>query len=111
MRTGSRRRRHTDDARAAQGTHATTRQAAAAERTRREQYAQWRQQALAELRAGLPPAELAALEAAQQARLVAEGTPACALGLAVRVAVDAALEAQAGLAGFEAWRQTQAAGA
>jgi len=97
------------DARAVQVTHATTRQAAAAERTRREQYAQWRQQALAELRAGLPPAELAALEAAQQARLVAEGTPACALGLAVRVAVDAALEAQAGLPSFADWRHTQEA--
>jgi hypothetical protein len=97
------------DARAVQVTHATTRQAAAAERTRREQYAQWRQQALAELRAGLPPAELAALEAAQQARLMAEGTPACALGLAVRVAVDAALEAQAGLPSFADWRHTQEA--
>jgi hypothetical protein len=98
------------DARAVQGTHATTRQAEATERTRREQYAQWRQQALAQLRAALPPAALAALEAAQQARLVADGTPACALGLAVRVAVDAVLEAQAGLPGFEAWRPQPEAG-
>jgi hypothetical protein len=90
-------------------TQATTQQAAAAERTRREQYALWRQQALAQLRATRPPAALAALEDAQHARLVAEGTPAFALGLAVRVAVDAALEAQAGLAGFEAWRHTQEA--
>jgi hypothetical protein len=88
-------------------TQAATQHAAAAERTRREQYAQWRQQALAQLRATVPPAELAALEDTQQARLVAEGTPAFALGLAVRVAVDAALEAQAGLPGFDAWRETQ----
>jgi hypothetical protein len=40
---------------------------------------------------------------------VAEGTPAYALGLAVRVAVDAALEAHAALPSFEAWRQTQEA--
>ena len=93
----------------ARTTQAATQHAAAAERTRREQYAQWRQDALAQLRATRPPVELAALEAAQQARLVAEGTPACALGLAVRVAVDAALEAQAGLSGFEAWRHTQEA--
>jgi hypothetical protein len=91
----------------ARATQATTQQAAAAERTRREQYAQWRQDALAQLRATRPQAELAALEDAQQARLVAEGTAACALGLAVRVAVDAALEAQAGLPGFDAWRQQQ----
>jgi hypothetical protein len=94
----------------ARATQATTQQAEAAERTRREQYALWRQQALAQLRHALPPAELAALEDAQQARLVAEGTPACALGLAVRVAVDAALEAQAGLPAFAAWRETQGAG-
>jgi hypothetical protein len=49
------------------------------------------------------------LDAAQQARLVAAGTPACALGLAVRVAVDAALKAQAGLPAFEAWRPRQEA--
>jgi hypothetical protein len=91
----------------AQATQATTQHAEAAERTRREQYAQWRQQALARLRAALPPAELAALEDAQHARLVAAGTAACALGLAVRVAVDAALEARAGLPAFDAWRQTQ----
>jgi hypothetical protein len=88
-----------------QATHAATQHAEAAERTRREQYAQWRQDALAQLRAALPPAELAALEDAQHARLVAAGTPAFALGLAVRVAVDAALEAQAGLPVFAAWQQ------
>jgi hypothetical protein len=101
---------YTDRALAAydvQITQATTRQTAATDRTRREQYAQWRQERLAQLRAALPPAELAALEAAHQARLMAEGTPAYALGLAVRVAVDATLEAHAGLPAFEAWRQTQ----
>jgi isoaspartyl peptidase/L-asparaginase-like protein (Ntn-hydrolase superfamily) len=85
----------------------TTRQTAATERTRREQYAQWRQEMLTQLRAALPSAELAALEAAHQARLVAEGTPAYALGLAVRLAVDEVLEARASLPSFEAWRQTQ----
>ena len=59
---------------------------------------------------GAAPEELAALEAAHQARLVAAGTRAFALGLAVRVAVDAALEARAGLPSFEVWRQTQEAG-
>ena len=38
------------------------------------------------------------------------GTPAVALPLAVRVAVDTELAAQAGLPTFEAWRQTPAAG-
>jgi hypothetical protein len=94
------------DARAAQGTRATTRQATAAERTQREQYLAWQQQELAQRRAALPSAELAALEAAHQARLVAEGTPAYALGLAVRLAVDEVLEARASLPSFEAWRQT-----
>ena len=37
---------------------------------------------------------------------MADGTPTFALALAVRVAVDAALEAQAGLPAFEAWRPT-----
>jgi hypothetical protein len=84
------------DARAVQDTQATTRQAAADERTQREQHLAWEQQELARLRAALPPAALAALEAAARARLVAEGTPVYALGLAVRAAVDAVLEAQAG---------------
>jgi hypothetical protein len=90
-------------------TQATAQQMEAATRRWQERYAQWRQETLAQLRAALPPAELAALEAAHQARLVAEGTPAYALGLAVRVAVDAALEAQARLPAFEAWRPTQGA--
>ena len=46
-----------------------------------ERYVQWRQETLAQLRAALPPAELAALEAEAHARLMAEGTPAYALGL------------------------------
>jgi hypothetical protein len=90
-----------------QATQATTQQAAATDRTKREQYAQWRQQALAQLRDTQPPEELATLEATQQARLVAAGTPAFALGFALRMAMDEALEAQAGLPAFDAWRQTQ----
>src|SRR5712691_9501084 len=74
----------------AQATQAAIQHAEASERTRREQYAQWRQQALAQLRHALPAAERAALDATRHARLVAEGTAAVALGLAVRVAVDAA---------------------
>src|SRR3989441_8941859 len=62
------------DARAAQGTQATTRQTEATARTQREQYLAWQQQALAQLRAALLPEELAALEAEAQARLVAAGT-------------------------------------
>jgi hypothetical protein len=94
----------------ARATQATARQAAAATRRWQERYVQWRQEAVARLRAALPAEELAALEAEHQARLVAEGTPAFALGLAVRVAVDAALEARAGLPSFAVWRQTQEAG-
>jgi hypothetical protein len=104
---------YTDRALAAydvQITQATTRQTAATDRTRREQYAQWRQERLAQLRAALPLAELAALEAAHQARLMAAGTPAYALGLAVRVAVDEVLEVRASLPSFEAWRHTQEVG-
>ena len=65
---------------------------------------------LAELRAALPPAELAAMEEASRARLVAEGTPAYALRMGVRVAVDQVLAAQVGLPSFEAWWQMQEAG-
>src|SRR5262249_15691495 len=50
------------DARAAQGTHATTRQEASAERTQREHHLAWEHQQLARLRAALPPEERAALE-------------------------------------------------
>ena len=98
------------DAQTAQGTQATTQQAAADERTQREQYQAWEQRQLAQRRAALLPQELAALEAEAHARLVAAGTPAVALPLAVRVAVDQVLAAQAGLPSFEVWQHTQEAG-
>jgi hypothetical protein len=98
------------DARTAQGIHATTRQAAADERTQREQHQAWEQRQLEQLRTARLPEELGALEAEARARLVAAGTPAVALPLAVRVAVDQVLAAQAGLPAFEVWRQTQEAG-
>ena len=87
----------------------TTQQTEAAERTQREQHRTWEQQQLAGLRAALPPAALVALEEASRARLVAEGTPAYALRMGVRAAIDQVLAAQAGLPSFEAWRQTQEA--
>ena len=98
------------DAQAARATQAATQRAAADERTQREQYQAWEQRQLAQRRAALPPAALAALEAEAHARLVAAGTPAVALPLAVRVAVDQVLAAQAGLPAFAVWRQTQEAG-
>src|SRR5262249_15253777 len=98
------------DAQAARVTQATAQRTAADERRWREQYLAWQQQELARRRAALPPAELAAPEGASRARLVAAGTAAVALPLAVRVAVDQGLAAQAGLPAFEAWRQTPAAG-
>jgi hypothetical protein len=97
-------------AQTARTTQAPPRQATATERTQREQYLAWEHRQLEHLRAVLPPAELAARAAAAQARLVAAGTPAVALPLAVRVAVDQVLAAQAGLPAFEAWRQTQEVG-
>ena len=90
-------------------TQAATQRAAADERTQREQYQAWEQRQLAQLRTALLPEELAALEAEARARLMAAGTPAVALPLAVRVAVDQVLAAQAGLPSFEAWQQTQEA--
>jgi hypothetical protein len=98
------------DAQTARATQAVTRQAATDERTQREQYLAWQQQELAQRRTALLPEELGALEAEARARLVAAGTPAVALPLAVRVAVDQVLAAQAGLPSFEVWRQTQEAG-
>jgi hypothetical protein len=98
------------DARAVQETHTQTQQAAADERTQREQYQAWEQRQLAQRRTALLPAALVALEAEARARLVAEGTPAVALPLAVRVAVDQVLAAQAGLPSFEAWRTQEACG-
>jgi hypothetical protein len=97
------------DAQAARATQAAAQRTAVDERTQREQYQAWEQQQLTQLRAALPSAELAALEAAARDRLVAAGTPAVALPLAVRVAVDQVLAAHAGLLSFAAWRQTQEA--
>jgi hypothetical protein len=85
----------------------TASQQAAAERRWHERYLAWRQHQCAQLRAALPGAELAALEDAQRAQLIANGTPAVALDLALRVAVDTVLEAQANLPTFEVWRQQQ----
>ena len=70
---------------------------------------QWRQQELMRVREALPSEELAILEAEARARLVADGTPAFALGLAMRLAVDEALEARADLPAFAVWRQMQEA--
>ena len=98
------------DAQATRVTQAAAQRAKADERTQREQYQTWEQHEVDQLRAALPPEELAACEAAARARLVAEGTPEVALPLAVRVAVDAGLAAQAELPSFDAWRQAQEAG-
>ena len=91
-------------------TQAATQRAVADERTQREQYQVWEQRELAQPRAARPLAELAALEAVARARLVAAGTPAVALPLAVRVEVDKVLAVQAGLPTFEGWRASQEAG-
>lgn len=93
----------------ARATQVTTQQAAARERTWQERYAQWRQRELTHMRAALPPEECATLEHQTRARLIAEHTPAFALGLAVRMAVDEVLEARAALPSFEVWRQRQEA--
>ena len=94
----------------AQATQATTHRAATAERTWQERYLPWRQQALGRVRQGLPAEALATLEAEDRARLVAEGTPVCALRMGVRAAVDTVLAAQAGLPTFEMGRARQEAG-
>jgi hypothetical protein len=98
----------TYDTRTAPGSTATD---AAPDATRmqrwQEQYLLWRQQAIGRLREAVPPDALAAMEAPIRARLVADGIPGCALDLAVRVAVDEALEAQAVLPPFDVWRQGQ----
>src|SRR5262249_29405533 len=95
------------NAQAARVTQAAAQHTAAAGRAGRERSLEGRQRELRRLRAALPPAELAALEAATRARLVAEGTAPCTLAFAVRFAVDEILDAQSGLLSFEAWRQTQ----
>jgi hypothetical protein len=94
-------------ARAAQVAQARRHQAALAARRCHERYLLWHQQQLAQLRASLPPAALAAVEAAEQTRLLAARTPAFTLPLALRVAVDTVLETQAQLPTFEVWRQQQ----
>jgi hypothetical protein len=95
------------DAQAARATQAAAQRTAADERACHERYLEWRQRELRRLRTALPPAELAALEYTTRARLVAAGTVPCTLEFSVRFAVDEALDAQAGLLSFEAWRQTQ----
>ena len=50
-----------------------------------------------------------ALEDAQRARLRAAGTALVALDMAVRVAIDNVLAAQAALPTFEVWRRQQEA--
>ncbi len=98
------------DAQAARATQAATQRVAADERTQREQHLAWEQRQLEQLRATLPPAALAALEAQARTRLVAAGTPEFALRMGVRAAVDTVLTAQAGLPTFEAWRARREAG-
>jgi hypothetical protein len=95
------------DAQATQRAQATHHQATRTARRCQERYLAWRQEALAQLRATCAPAALAVMAAAQQAQLVAAGTPALALDLAVRVAVDDVLAAQAQLPTFEVWQQHQ----
>ena len=56
-----------------------------------------------------PATALMALEDAQRARLRAAGTALVALDIAVRVAIDNVLAAQAQLPTFEVWRQQEAA--
>jgi hypothetical protein len=87
--------------------HAVTSQTTVQELALREQYEVYRREALAHASAALTPEERAALEQQVQGRLVAEHTPAFAMGLATRMAVDEALEARAGLPSFDVWRQQQ----
>jgi hypothetical protein len=91
----------------AQHQHATIQQTTARELALRERYEAYRREALAHAYAALTPGERAALEQQVQGRLVAEHTPAFAMGLTTRTAVDEALEACAGLPSFDVWRQQQ----
>ena len=97
------------DAQARQAAQRRTQQAAAHERRRHERYLAWQQEQCAQLRAALPSTALMALEDAQRARLRAAGTALVALDIAVRVAIDNVLAAQAQLPTFEVWRQQEAA--
>ena len=91
----------------AQHQHATIQQTTARELALREQYEAYRRESLAHSYAALTPEERAALEHQVQGRLVAEHTPAFAVGLATRMAVDEALEARAGLPSFDVWQQQE----
>ena len=97
------------DAQARQAAQRRTQQAAAREQRRHERYLAWQQEQCAQLRAALPSTALMALEDAQRARLRAAGTALVALDIAVRVAIDNVLAAQAQLPTFEVWRQQEAA--
>src|SRR5262249_9669790 len=89
--------------------HETTQQIAARATALWERYEAYRQAEIARLREALPPEERTTLEYQTRTRLEAEKTPAFALGLAVRMAVDEVLEARAALPCFEVWRQRQEA--
>ena len=97
------------EAQARQAAQRRTQQAAARERRRHERYLAWQQEQCAQLRAALPSTALMALEDAQRARLRAAGTALVALDIAVRVAIDNVLAAQAQLPTFEVWRRQQEA--
>ena len=97
------------DAQARQAAQRRTQQAAAREQRCHERYLTWQQEQCAQLRAALPSTALMALEDAQRARLRAAGTALVALDMAVRVAIDNVLAAQAQLPTFEVWRQQEAA--
>ena len=97
------------DAQARQAAQRRTQQAAAHERRRYERYLTWQQEQCAQLRAALPSTALMALEDAQRARLRAAGTALVALDIAVRVAIDNVLAAQAQLPTFAVWRRQQEA--
>ena len=87
--------------------HATTTQSTTRETALRERYDVYRREELARLREALTPEERTTLEQQAHTRLVAEKTPAFTMGLAVRMAVDEALEAKASLPPFDVWRQNQ----
>ena len=82
-------------------------QAAAREQRCHERYLTWQHEQCAQLRAALSREALMALEDAQRARLRAAGTALVALDMAVRVAIDNVLAAQAQLPTYEVWRQQQ----
>ena len=95
------------DAQARQAAQRRTQQAAAREQRWYERYLAWQQEQCAQLRAALPSTALMALEDAQRARLRAAGTALVALDMAIRVAIDNVLAAQAQLPTYEVWRQQQ----